>query len=69
LQIPPEHLGLRLATPEVVAAAHKNGLEVHVWTVNAETEMEEMLALGIDGIITDYPTRLLRLVHSRRQEH
>lgn len=65
LQIPPEHSGLKLATPEVVAAAHRNGLEVHVWTINEQTEMEEMLSLGVDGIITDYPTRLLTLLHSR----
>jgi glycerophosphoryl diester phosphodiesterase len=66
LQIPPQHQGLKLATPAVVAAAHQKGLEVHVWTVNAEREMEEMLALGVDGIITDYPNRLLTLVHSRQ---
>ena len=65
LQIPPEHSGLKLATPEVVAAAHRNGIEVHVWTINDPAEMEEMLALGVDGIITDYPTRLLPLLRNR----
>jgi len=65
LQIPPAHSGVKLATPEVVAAAHRNGLEVHVWTINEQAEMEEMLSLGVDGIITDYPTRLLTLLHSR----
>jgi glycerophosphoryl diester phosphodiesterase len=29
--------------------------------------MEEMLSMGVDGIITDYPTRLLTLLHSRRK--
>jgi glycerophosphoryl diester phosphodiesterase len=67
LQIPPEHRGMRLATPEVVAAAHRNGLEVHVWTINEQAKMEEMLSLGVDGIITDYPTRLLTLLHSPQQ--
>jgi glycerophosphoryl diester phosphodiesterase len=67
LQIPPEHRGLRLATQEVIAAAHRNGLEVHVWTINDQAEMQEMLSLGVDGIITDYPTRLLTLLHSGRQ--
>jgi glycerophosphoryl diester phosphodiesterase len=64
LQIPPEHHGLKLATPEVVAAAHRSGLEVHVWTINEQVEMGKMLSLGVDGIITDYPTRLLTLLHS-----
>jgi glycerophosphoryl diester phosphodiesterase len=67
LQIPPEHSGVRLATPEVVATAHQNGLEVHVWTINDQRRMEEMLALGVDGIITDYPARLLSLIRQRRQ--
>jgi len=66
LQIPPEHRGLKLATPEVVAAAHQKGLEVHVWTINDQAQMEEMLSLRVDGIITDYPTRLLTLLHSRQ---
>ena len=64
LQIPPEHRGLRLATQEVVAAAHRNGLEVHVWTINQQAEMQELLALGVDGIITDFPGRLLALLQS-----
>ena len=67
LQIPPEHSGVRLATPEVVATAHQNRLEVHVWTINDQRRMEEMLALGVDGIITDYPARLLSLIRQRRQ--
>jgi glycerophosphoryl diester phosphodiesterase len=67
LQIPPEHNGMKLATQEVVAAAHRNGLEVHVWTINDRAQMEEMLSLGVDGIITDYPARLIALLNSRRQ--
>jgi glycerophosphoryl diester phosphodiesterase len=66
LQIPPEHRGIRLATREIVAAAHRNGLEVHVWTINEQAQMEEMLSLGVDGIITDEPGRLLALLRSRQ---
>jgi glycerophosphoryl diester phosphodiesterase len=65
LQIPPEHQGMRLATRELVAAARRIGLEVHVWTINDEAEMKEMLSLGVDGVITDYPNRLLALLRSR----
>jgi glycerophosphoryl diester phosphodiesterase len=64
LQIPPDHHGTKLVTPETVAAAHRYGLEVHVWTVNDRSQMEELLALGVDGIITDYPARLLTLLRS-----
>lgn len=62
LQIPPEHLSWKLVTPESVAAAHRMGVEVHVWTVNDETAMRELLAMGVDGIITDYHARMLELV-------
>ena len=62
LQIPPEYESWRLVTPQSVAAAHRLGVEVHVWTVNDAAEMRAMLALGVDGIITDYPARLLALL-------
>ncbi|MFZ1122713.1 MAG: glycerophosphodiester phosphodiesterase [Candidatus Binataceae bacterium] len=62
LQIPPEYEGWRLVTPQSVAAAHRLGVEVHVWTVNDPAEMLAMLDLGVDGIITDYPARLLALM-------
>ncbi len=53
LQIPPEYHGWKLATAESVAAAHRAGLEVHVWTVNDAAEMRALLQIGVDGIITD----------------
>jgi glycerophosphoryl diester phosphodiesterase len=62
LQIPPEYQSWRLVTPESVAAANRLGVEVHVWTVNEAAEMRAMLELGVDGIITDYPARLLALL-------
>jgi glycerophosphoryl diester phosphodiesterase len=62
LQIPPEYEAWRLVTMESVAAAHRMGAEVHVWTVNGAAEMRAMLELGVDGIITDYPARLLALL-------
>jgi glycerophosphoryl diester phosphodiesterase len=62
LQIPPEYQSWRLVTAQSVAAAHRIGAEVHVWTVNDEAEMRAMLELGVDGIITDYPARLLALL-------
>jgi len=40
---------------EDVAAAHAEGLKVVVWTVNEQAEMRRMLAMHVDGIITDYP--------------
>ena len=62
LQIPPTYQGTPLVTQASVAAAHGLGVEVHVWTINEVDEMKELLALGVDGIITDYPARLRDVV-------
>ena len=55
LQIPPRFNDIELVTKESVAAAHHRGLEVHVWTINDADEMKRLLALGVDGIISDVP--------------
>jgi glycerophosphoryl diester phosphodiesterase len=62
VQIPPEYHSWRIVTPESVAAAHRIGVEVHLVTVNDAVEMRAMLEMGVDGIITDYPARLLDLL-------
>ena len=36
---------------------------MQVWTVNEEEDLRRMLAMGVDGIVTDYPDRLLRLMN------
>jgi glycerophosphoryl diester phosphodiesterase len=60
IQIPPRH-GVPLVTEGFVRAAHRAGLPVHVWTINDEPTMRALLALGVDGIMTDRP-RLLKEV-------
>jgi glycerophosphoryl diester phosphodiesterase len=55
LQIPPRFNDIELVTRESVAAAHRCGLEMHVWTINDPDEMKRLLALGVDGIISDLP--------------
>lgn len=56
LQVPPDFLGRPLVTAELVERAHALGLEVHVWTVDDEGEIARLVALGVDGIMTDLPT-------------
>lgn len=55
MQIPVAHEGIELATAAMVDAAHRLGLEVHVWTINDPEEVRDLLELGVDGIMSDYP--------------
>ncbi len=55
LQIPPAFQGIDLVTSASVAAAHRFGLEVHVWTINDTADIERLLDLGVDGVMSDLP--------------
>ena len=48
-----------IITKGVVKRAKERGLAVHAWTVDSTQTMDRMNALGVDGIITDCPARLL----------
>jgi len=62
LQIP-EKLGDRtVLEPRLLALADAFNVKVQVWTVNDEADMKRLLEMGVHGIITDYPDRLLRLM-------
>lgn len=59
----PEYSGdLHVVTQRFVRNAQGHNVDVHVWTVNETADMQRLLALGVDGIITDYPDRLLTLL-------
>lgn len=65
VQIPHRYESWDIVTPESVEFAHSLDLEVHVWTVNEEAEMNELLDVGVDGLISDYPQRLLEVIGKR----
>jgi glycerophosphoryl diester phosphodiesterase len=44
-------------TADAVAEAHKLDLKVVPWTINARDDMERVIDMGVDGLITDYPDR------------
>ena len=61
----PEHAGLvRIVTPRVLNHMHALGIEVHVWTVNDPAQMRRLLALGVDGLVTDRCDVAARLARS-----
>ncbi|WP_309069077.1 glycerophosphodiester phosphodiesterase family protein [Microbacterium sp.] len=53
LQIPERRGPVRVLTPRLIRWAHEAGVEVHVWTINDPQRMRELVALGVDGIVTD----------------
>lgn len=50
-------------TPHRVNIVKQRRLKLHAWTVNQPADMNRMKALGVDGIITDYPGLLLLLLN------
>lgn len=64
LQVPARALGRTLVNRRFVETAHRLGLAVHVWTVDEAQEMERLVALGVDGVISDRPSVLARVLRS-----
>lgn len=62
LQIPERVGRMRLLSPGLIDTAHAAGIEVHVWTVNDEPDMRRLVALGVDGIVTDRADLALRVI-------
>jgi glycerophosphoryl diester phosphodiesterase len=62
LQVPEYAGGMRVLTREFVGAAHERNLHVHAWTVNGLEDMRRLLDIGVDGVMTDYPDQLIRLL-------
>ena len=52
-------------TADLVAEAHNLGLPVCTWTVNEIEDIENMIDIGVDGIITDYTDRAKKIFKSR----
>ena len=60
------HVQKEVATRPFLDKAWEAGLDVLVWTVNNLSDMEKFAALGVQGIISDYPEKLRSLIHPRR---
>jgi len=65
LQVPEYFKGLQILTRGFVHSAHDQGMRVNVWVINKRKAMRRLLGMGVDGIITDYPDRLLDLLGRR----
>lgn len=58
LQVPITFQGIQVISQDFVDDAHANDFAVHVWTISDRATMEELIELGVDGIMTDRPTLL-----------
>lgn len=68
-QVPVGFRGLRVTTRHLIRTAHAVGMQVHVWTINDTPHMEQLLDLGVDGIMTDNITGLRDVLERRDQWH
>jgi glycerophosphoryl diester phosphodiesterase len=68
LQIPEYSSGMHVLTKRFLQTAHSHNLKVHVWTVNQVEDMKRLLDLGVDGIITDHPDRLISVLTDMRSK-
>ena len=64
-QVPHRVKGITIVDHRFVAKSHALGLQVHVWTIDDPDEMHELLDLGVDGIMTDRPAVLRKVLESR----
>jgi glycerophosphoryl diester phosphodiesterase len=61
-QVPETRSGLTVLTPRFVNAAHNRSMEVHAWTIDDVDDQARLIEMGLDGIITDRPDRLMELL-------
>ncbi len=54
-----------LVTPGIISDAHKKDVQVVCWTVNHPAHMRLLIAAGVDGMISDYPDRVLATLNKK----
>lgn len=68
-QVPVKQWPLTVVNRAFVERSHRLGLQVHVWTIDDAPEMERLLDLGVDGLMTDRPLVLRQVLESRGSWH
>jgi len=65
LQIPTHFGPDPLVTPELIAFAHAHDVQIHVWTINEPDEIDRLLALDVDAVMSDFPIRVVEAIGRR----
>jgi glycerophosphoryl diester phosphodiesterase len=66
VQVPMSYGPLSITTRRMIARLHEAGVEVHVWTINEPSVMNDLLDLGVDGLVTDRADLALDVLAGRR---
>ena len=64
-QVPTHYGDTEIVTEAFLDEAHRRGMQVHVWTIDDRAEMERLLDLGVDGVMTDRPAILREVLEAR----
>jgi glycerophosphoryl diester phosphodiesterase len=64
-QVPPRHGAVPLVDERFIAEAHRRGIAVHVWTIDDPAEMDRLLDLGVDGILSNRAALLKDVFRAR----
>ena len=65
LQIPVYRYGIKIVTKRFVDFCKRENIKISVWTINSTEEMDYLIDLDVDGIITDKPKALINLLASK----
>jgi len=65
LQVPATFGDVEVVTEAFVAAAHAADVAVHVWTINDDEQMKNLVDRGVDGVVSDRPSALARVLRER----
>ena len=69
VQVPVRGGGVTIVEPGFIELCHAVGLQVHVWTIDDAEEMDRLLDLGVDGVMTDRPAVLKEVLQARGEWH
>lgn len=68
-QIPEAQKGLKIVTPRFIKSMQKKGYVIQVWTINEREDMKRLLDMGVDGVMTDDPAELVKVVQEIDHKH
>ncbi len=66
-QVPVKQGPITVVNPSFVERSHRLGMHVHVWTIDDPAEMNRLLDLGVDGLMSDKPAVLKQVLIDRGQ--